>query len=208
MRHELASLFSEEIAILSVDDMAKIKVGAPAVSRYHQIKRFFLENDRLNLSDHDFPVPGYLLNVSGYMFLESNDFFEGNVNNDPKPVTFYHSQNNKDPDFSQMVIEDFNDNFFNIIRRQAEHHLNIQVSEKECMDALKNDVNVDSLKEEISLASFNDTLAAVANLFKCRVIVFYKHDGEVIFNGINPQSSTIEPPIYLFRERKKFELFF
>lgn len=45
--------------------MAKVKVGAPAVSRYHHIERFFPNDDMPNLNDHDFLVPGYLLNVSG-----------------------------------------------------------------------------------------------------------------------------------------------
>ena len=46
MRHKLSSLFPNDISILSVDDMAKIKVGAPAVSRYHQVKRLFLEKKK------------------------------------------------------------------------------------------------------------------------------------------------------------------
>ena len=50
--------------------MAKIKVGAPAVSGYHQIKCILPVNEQENLNDHDFPVPGYLLATSGYMFLE------------------------------------------------------------------------------------------------------------------------------------------
>lgn len=41
MRRELACMFFDDIAVLSVDDMAKIKFGAPAVSRYHQIKKVF-----------------------------------------------------------------------------------------------------------------------------------------------------------------------
>ena len=54
MRRELSTLFSSDITAISVDDMAKIKVGGPAVSRYHQA-------DSPNLNDHNFPVPGYLL---------------------------------------------------------------------------------------------------------------------------------------------------
>ena len=38
-----------------------VKVGVPAVSRYHPV-----------LEDHDFLTPGYLLSVSGYMFLEND----------------------------------------------------------------------------------------------------------------------------------------
>ena len=49
--------------------MNKLKVGPPAVSRYHQISRFFPSDDKSNVPDHDFPNPGYLLIPSGYMQL-------------------------------------------------------------------------------------------------------------------------------------------
>ena len=78
MCRELVSLFSDSIGILSMDDMAKIKVGPPAVSRYHQLKRTFPTNDQPNFSDHDFPIPGYVLSLSGYMFLDHNNFVESN----------------------------------------------------------------------------------------------------------------------------------
>ena len=52
--------------------MNKVKVGALAVSRYHQIERFFPVDDSPNVPDHDFPVPGYLLIPSGYMRLLKN----------------------------------------------------------------------------------------------------------------------------------------
>ena len=41
MRRELATLYPNNTAMLSVDDMSKVKLSALAVSRYHQIKRFF-----------------------------------------------------------------------------------------------------------------------------------------------------------------------
>ena len=78
MCRELVSLFSDSIGILSMDDMAKIKVGPPALSRYHQLKRIFPTNDQPNFSDHDFLIPGYLLSPSGYMFLDHNDSVESN----------------------------------------------------------------------------------------------------------------------------------
>ena len=59
-----------DACILSMDDMAKIKVGIPPVSRYHQVRRLFASTHMPNLSDHDFPVPNYLLSVYGYMYLE------------------------------------------------------------------------------------------------------------------------------------------
>ena len=69
-QREFCTLFGSGACILSVDDIAKIKVGAPTVSRYHQVWRLFASTYMPNLSDHDFPVPNYLLPVSGYMYLE------------------------------------------------------------------------------------------------------------------------------------------
>jgi len=38
---ELAARFPDEFAMFSCDDMNKIKVGPLAVTRYHQVERFF-----------------------------------------------------------------------------------------------------------------------------------------------------------------------
>ena len=62
-------MLDSDACILSMDDMAKIKVGAPAVSRY-QVRRRFPSTSMLNLRDHDLPVPNYLSSVSRYMYLE------------------------------------------------------------------------------------------------------------------------------------------
>lgn len=70
-RREFTAMFDNECAIFSCDDMNKIKVGALAVSRYHQIQRFFPVDDAPNVLDHDFPIPGYLIIPSGYMRLLS-----------------------------------------------------------------------------------------------------------------------------------------
>ena len=66
---ELASMFNSSICILSSDDMTKAKLGPPAVSRYHQIRRYFLGTHPPNMPDHDLRViGGYLLSVSGYIY--------------------------------------------------------------------------------------------------------------------------------------------
>lgn len=69
-RREFSVMFENECAIFSCDDMNKVKVGALAVSRYHQIQQFFLVEDALNVPNHDFPVPVYLLIPYEYMRLE------------------------------------------------------------------------------------------------------------------------------------------
>ena len=53
---------------MQIDD---IKVGALAVSRYHQIQHYFPTEDAPNVPDHDFPIPGYDIIPSGYMRLVS-----------------------------------------------------------------------------------------------------------------------------------------
>ena len=61
---EFCTLFDSDASIISMDDMAKVKVGAPAVSRYYQIRRIFPSFDMPNLSDHDFPVPIFLSQIT------------------------------------------------------------------------------------------------------------------------------------------------
>ena len=61
LRRELGSLFSTDISILSYK-----KVGAPAVSSYHQIKDIYPGSEGPIQKKRDFPYPGYLLIVSGF----------------------------------------------------------------------------------------------------------------------------------------------
>ena len=53
---EFAAEHYDEIMSFSCDDMNKINIGAMAVSRYHQIRRFFVAGDEPNYPDHDFPL--------------------------------------------------------------------------------------------------------------------------------------------------------
>ena len=56
---------------LSLDNMNHIKVGALAVSRYHQISRIYLAQYAPNYEDHhDFPTPGYYIVCSGVQVLD------------------------------------------------------------------------------------------------------------------------------------------
>ena len=58
LARELMARNSEETVSLSCDSMNKLKVGTLAVSRYHQIKQFFLKMYEPCYNDHDFPNPG------------------------------------------------------------------------------------------------------------------------------------------------------
>ena len=55
------------------DNMNKVKVGVLAVSRYHQINKYYSVQDVPDYPDHDFPNPGYLITPSGYLVLETAD---------------------------------------------------------------------------------------------------------------------------------------
>ena len=93
-----------------MDDMAQIKVGAPAVSRYHQVQRLFASTSMLNLSDHDLPVPNYLSSVSRYMYLEQmND--ESHESDLP---TYATSQAIK-AGSNEVTINTISDNLWNVL---------------------------------------------------------------------------------------------
>ena len=140
LRREFAIHQSKDVAMLSVDDMAKIKVETPAVSRYHQIRIIFMNNDSPNLPDHDFPVPGYLLKVSGYMFLESKTQEMSSRNEGLTNASIYDREvdkrDNSKPDFECMKAEGPASSIFDILCRQGELHLIVKMSTKELEETI------------------------------------------------------------------------
>ena len=68
---EFAADHQDEVMAFSCDDMNKIQIGSMAVSRYHQIRRFFVVGDEPNYPDHDFPVKNNKIIPSGYLCLTS-----------------------------------------------------------------------------------------------------------------------------------------
>ena len=70
---EFGEHFKAIMDFLSVDDKAKIKIGIPAVSRYHQLARFLLIWDVLAYKNHDYPEHGNLLTPSGYLIMQFLD---------------------------------------------------------------------------------------------------------------------------------------
>jgi hypothetical protein len=52
---------------LSGDDMNIIQVGRPAVSRYHQICKFYAEGEGPDYAVHDFPNAAYGIRLGGFM---------------------------------------------------------------------------------------------------------------------------------------------
>ena len=66
---EFAAKNDVEFIMMSCDDKNKINVGTLAVSRYHQLRTFFLVNDSPNYPDHDFPYQDSKIIPSGYLRL-------------------------------------------------------------------------------------------------------------------------------------------
>ena len=67
-------------------------------SRYHQLLRLYPSNDMPNLADHDFPVPGYLLKVSGYMILGNSSNGTNKINENLKHSSIYDRKGNRHRD--------------------------------------------------------------------------------------------------------------
>ena len=71
LRREMAAYFPDEITIVSADSMNKIRYGTLAVSRYHQIRKIFMNSNKPKYLDHDFPLP-YKTIPDGIMILSNN----------------------------------------------------------------------------------------------------------------------------------------
>ena len=170
MRRELAALYPNGYVIISVDDMAKVKVGLPAVSRYHQVKRFLMSNDSPNLPDHDFSVPGYLLNVSGNMFLESK---ENSDQNHPGLVnsSVYNSHNSENHDigYDMLMVNGSSENIFHTLACQPEIHLNVKMPSMKCKDQIiaymkeqEEEKTPNTLNESLDLETIEAVLRAAS----------------------------------------------
>ena len=112
--------------------MAKIKVGALAVSRYHQIRSILPVSDQENLNDHEFPVPGYLLATSGYMLLEpfqsnttESDIFNSSICDQESPPEYLI-------DFSKMMLNGNKGTIFEVLSHQMMLYLNVNAMLEEC----------------------------------------------------------------------------
>jgi len=68
----MSAQYPEEVILFSCDSKANIHIGGQAVSRYHQLRTFFLSDDVPHYHDHDFPVPGYLIEPDGFLILTSS----------------------------------------------------------------------------------------------------------------------------------------
>ena len=68
---QMSAEYPSEVTLMSCDSKAKVHIGGQAVSRYHQLRTFFPVDDMPHYHDHDFPVPGYLIEPDGYLVLQA-----------------------------------------------------------------------------------------------------------------------------------------
>ena len=155
--------------------MTKVKVGVPAVTRYHQTNRIFPEKDETVLNDHDFPVPGYLISIFGHMFLQNEEKID--VSYDESNSYAVEALSGSEPDFQKMTVDDFKGNIFTILSHQAHIHWNLKMSSIDCRDAIKkemkeylpeNTTTVDffaNLDQEVAFDVLDRLLKTTADLF-------------------------------------------
>ena len=99
-----------------MDDKAKVHVGTPSVSRFHQILKLFPSNDRPNFKDHDFRLPGYLLNVSGYMLLEPRESQHAIVNTGTHEASTRYKNEERLGDVNEESHKLFNQDTHDIVQ--------------------------------------------------------------------------------------------
>ncbi|CAB3978472.1 Hypothetical predicted protein [Paramuricea clavata] len=207
-RREFATLFSDHVTMISTDDMAKIKVGAPAVSRYHQIQRFFPTGDSPNYSDHDFPVPNYLLSVSGYMVLQETEV----ENNDDVSETAQNFSNASTYDYTpgttvltqteNSVLEKFNifmdesvNDLYEIIISQARTQLNVKTTKEEILDVLKEEKGI-QVEYPDSRALLEAIVFGISSLFQTRMVLINVTDNTSV-DIVSDNCNNEEAPIYI-----------
>ena len=157
-RREFAELFKDDISIFSMDDMNKIKVGPLAVSQYHQLRRLYSSSDMPNMPDHDFPMPGYLINTSGYMELKAKHEYETNSTDVPESFHFlnatqYDRTKGNSPQASSLLstvgmkqeTREFN-NILSVIASQLSKHQNITTSDDDLLQLVKEEMETNKGK--------------------------------------------------------------
>ena len=115
--------------------MTKVKVGVPAVTRYHQTHRIFPEKDETVLNDHDFRVPGYLISIFGHMFLQNEEKID--VSYDESNSYAVEALSGFKPDFLKRTLNNLKGNTFTILSHQVHIQWNLEISPIDCRDAIK-----------------------------------------------------------------------
>ena len=190
--------------------MAKVKVGVPALSRYHQINCIFPEKYAPVPNDHDFPVPGYLIPVSGHMLLQDEE--KADVSYDESNSYAVEVLSRSEPDFQKMTLDDLKGNIYTILSHHAHIQWNLKMSPIDCRDVIKKGMKeylpkntttvyfFASLDKEVIFNVLDRLLKITADLFRCKIVVFYMEQNEYLYNIISYKPSPTESPLHIFRE--------
>ena len=155
------------------------------------MKHIFLEGDNSYLNDHNFPVPGYLLSVSGHMFI-ANDNPTNHTNISNESAYAAETLTNTEPHFTQFVANATNCDIFKVLSRQASIQWDIKMTGSECRDTLKDTVEIDS--------DFESIIAASSKIFQCNVVVFSRRDNDLLSQTTSCGTEPKAGLLYIFRE--------
>ena len=179
--------------------MAKIKVGAPAVSRYYQIRSILPASYQEHLNDHEFPVPGYLLAAYDYMFLEpsqsnitESEIFNSSICEQESPTEYL--------DFGKMMLNGHKGTIFEVLSHQMMLHLNVSVIPKECKEILdeakKENENLDF--ENLSTNEVFLISQTPSSVFLSNIVIFYSVESQYQHIAVKAKDKSIEGPLHIF----------
>ena len=137
-----------------------------------------------NLSDHDFPVPNYLLSVSRYVYLE-----QMNDESHESDLPTYDISQAIEVGSNEVTIHTLSDNLWNVLIRQCQTRLNLTVTEAELRDIV---VNTASFEKKLVLKKVSKCLSS---FFHCEVIKVDPDGNLKVFNG-QYDSTFKRSPIY------------
>ena len=114
--------------------------------------------------------------------------------------------------FQKMILDDLQGYIFTILSYQAHIQWKVKMSPIDYRDAIKkgmkeylpkNTKTVDffaGLDKEVAFDVLDRLLKTTADLFLCKIVVFYKEQNEYLYNIISYKSSPTESPLYIFWE--------
>ena len=143
------------------------------------------------------------------MFLQDEEKID--VSYDESNSYAVETLSGSEPDFQKMTLGGLKGNIFTTLSHQAHIQWNLKMSPIDCRDAIKkrmkehfpeNSTTDDifaSLDKEVAFDVLDRPLKTTADLFRCKIVVFYKEQSEYLYNIISYKPSFTEPPLYIFR---------
>ena len=155
-------------------------------------------------------MPGYLISVSGYMFLQDEEKID--VSYDESNSYAVEALSGSEPDFQKITLGDLKGNIFTILSHQAHIQWNLKMSPIDCRDVIKKGMKeclpkntktvyfFASLDKKVAFNVLDRLLKTTADLLRCKIVLFYMEQNEYLYNIISYKTSPIESPLYIFRE--------